>query len=67
MKILLKVYSFKFQFSNGLISLNALQPRNIPLKLVPFDTFQLYNDNIQEYNKKVKECVEKSIAEAEED
>ena len=43
MKILLKVFSFKFQSFNGVISFNDEQPLNILPKLVPFDTFQFFN------------------------
>ena len=48
-----------------LTSIQSLLTDPNPNSPANVEAAKLYNDNIQEYNKKVKECVEKSIEEAE--
>ena len=54
-----------YDIKSILTSIQSLLTDPNPLSPANVEAAKLYNDNIQEYNKKVKECVEKSIAEAE--
>ena len=54
-----------YDIKSILTSIQSLLADPNPLSPAIVEAAKLYNDNIQEYNKKVKECVEKSIAEAE--
>ena len=56
-----------YDIKSILTSIQSLLTDPNPSSPANVEAAKLYNDNIQEYNKKVKECVEKSIAEAEED
>ena len=54
-----------YDIKSILTSIQSLLTDPNPLSPANVEAAKLYNDNIQEDNKKVKECVEKSIAEAE--
>ena len=54
-----------YDIKSILTSIQSLLTDPNPSSPANVEAAKLYNDNIQEYNKKVKECVEKSIAEAE--
>ena len=56
-----------YDIKSILTSIQSLLTDPNPASPANVEAAKLYSDNIQEYNKKVKECVEKSIAEAEED
>ena len=54
-----------YDIKSILTSIQSLLTDPNPASPANVEAAKLYNDNIQEYNKKVKECVEKSIEEAE--
>ena len=56
-----------YDIKSILTSIQSLLTDPNPASPANVEAAKLYNDNIQEYNKKVKECVEKSIVEAEAD
>ena len=56
-----------YDIKSILTSIQSLLTDPNPASPANVEAAKLYSDNIQEYNKKVKECVEKSIAEAEDD
>lgn len=53
-----------YDIKSILTSIQSLLTDPNPSSPANAEAAKLYNDNIQEYNKRVKECVEKSIAEA---
>lgn len=63
--ILKDKWSVIYDIRSILTSIQSLLTDPNPLSPANQEAAKLYNDNIQEYNKKVKECVEQSIKEAE--
>ena len=65
--ILKDQWSVIYDIRSILTSIQSLLTDPNPFSPANIKAAKLYIDNIEEYNKKVKECVEKSIEEAEKD